>query len=56
MPFELPLRCQCGHLRGVMSEVTPSSGFRNAPRLLTPDERAALGMALPAFEDMAVSR
>jgi hypothetical protein len=28
MPSDLPLRCQCGHLRGVAREVSPSSGFR----------------------------
>src|SRR6266446_6014638 len=26
--LELPLRCRCGHLRGVASEVGPSGGFR----------------------------
>jgi hypothetical protein len=25
---ELPLRCRCGHVRGVADEVTPQSGFR----------------------------
>ena len=25
---ELPLRCRCGHVRGIASEVTPHSGFR----------------------------
>jgi Family of unknown function (DUF6151) len=28
MPFDLLLRCRCGHLRGVASEVSPLSGFR----------------------------
>jgi hypothetical protein len=27
-PLDLPLRCRCGHVRGVVSEVSPSSGFR----------------------------
>jgi len=27
-PSELPLRCRCGHVRGVASGVSPSSGFR----------------------------
>jgi hypothetical protein len=26
--FDLPLRCRCGHMRGVASGVSPSSGFR----------------------------
>jgi hypothetical protein len=25
---ELPLRCRCGHVRGIATEVTPQSGFR----------------------------
>ena len=25
---ELPLRCRCGHVRGVAHEVTPHTGFR----------------------------
>jgi hypothetical protein len=28
LPSDLPLRCRCGHVRGVASEVSPSSGFR----------------------------
>ena len=28
MPSGLPLRCRCGRVRGVASEVSPSSGFR----------------------------
>ena len=28
MLFDLPLRCRCGHMRGVASGVSPSSGFR----------------------------
>jgi Family of unknown function (DUF6151) len=28
MPLDLPLRCKCGHLRGVAREVAPSAGFR----------------------------
>lgn len=28
MPFDVPLRCRCGRVRGVASEVSPSSGFR----------------------------
>jgi hypothetical protein len=28
MPFELPLRCRCGHVRGIAPDVSPSSGFR----------------------------
>ena len=28
MPWEIPLRCRCRHVRGVASEVTPGSGFR----------------------------
>lgn len=28
VPSDLPLRCRCGHVRGVASEVSPSSGFR----------------------------
>ena len=28
MPLDLPLRCQCGRMRGVASHVSPSSGFR----------------------------
>ena len=28
MPLEMPLRCRCGHLRGVASELSPSAGFR----------------------------
>jgi hypothetical protein len=27
-PLDLPLRCRCGHLRGVASDVSPSDGFR----------------------------
>jgi hypothetical protein len=30
MPFNLPLRCRCGHLRGVAHAVSPSAGFRFA--------------------------
>ena len=26
--LDLPLRCQCGHVRGIASDVSPSSGFR----------------------------
>ena len=28
MPMDLPLRCRCGHTRGVASSVSPSSGLR----------------------------
>ena len=28
MPYELPLRCRCGHVRGVACNVSPSLGFR----------------------------
>jgi hypothetical protein len=28
MPFDLPLRCRCGHVRGLARGVSPSSGFR----------------------------
>jgi hypothetical protein len=28
MPLELPLRCRCGHIRGVATNASPSSGFR----------------------------
>jgi Family of unknown function (DUF6151) len=28
LPFNLLLRCRCGHVRGVASEVSPHSGFR----------------------------
>jgi hypothetical protein len=28
--LDLPLRCRCGHLRGVAREVSPSTGFRFA--------------------------
>jgi len=28
MPLELPLRCRCGHMRGVAIDVSPSTGFR----------------------------
>ena len=28
MPSDLPLRCRCGRVRGVASNVSPSSGFR----------------------------
>jgi hypothetical protein len=28
MPFDLPLCCRCGHVRGVANQVAPSSGFR----------------------------
>ncbi len=27
-PLDLPLRCRCGHVRGVAREVSPSSGLR----------------------------
>jgi len=27
-PTDLPLRCRCGHVRGIANEVTPRSGFR----------------------------
>ncbi len=27
-PSDLPLRCSCGHMRGIASDVSPSSGFR----------------------------
>jgi hypothetical protein len=27
-PFDLPLGCRCGHIRGVASDVSPSTGFR----------------------------
>ena len=28
LPLDLPLRCQCGHVRGIASDVSPPSGFR----------------------------
>ncbi len=28
MPFNLHLRCRCGHVRGLAREVSPSAGFR----------------------------
>lgn len=28
MPLDLPLRCRCGHTRGVASNISPSSGLR----------------------------
>jgi Family of unknown function (DUF6151) len=28
VPLELPLRCRCGHVRGVASKVSPYTGFR----------------------------
>jgi Family of unknown function (DUF6151) len=28
LPLNLPLRCRCGRVRGVASNVSPSSGFR----------------------------
>ena len=28
MPLDLPLRCRCGRMRGVASDVSPSTGFR----------------------------
>jgi hypothetical protein len=28
MPYDLPLRCRCGHVRGVACDVSPSLGFR----------------------------
>lgn len=28
MPFDLPLRCRCGHLRGLARDVSPTAGFR----------------------------
>ncbi|HEX8793967.1 MAG TPA: DUF6151 family protein [Polyangiaceae bacterium] len=28
MPADVPLRCRCGHVRGVARDVSPSSGFR----------------------------
>jgi Family of unknown function (DUF6151) len=28
VPFDIPLRCQCGHVRGVARDVAPSAGFR----------------------------
>ena len=28
VPDELPLRCRCGHVRGVANKVAPTSGFR----------------------------
>jgi recombinational DNA repair protein RecR len=28
LPLHLPLRCQCGHVGGIASNVSPSSGFR----------------------------
>jgi len=28
MPLDLPLKCRCGHVRGVAHDVSPSSGFR----------------------------
>jgi hypothetical protein len=28
MPLDLPLRCRCGHMRGIARELAPSAGFR----------------------------
>jgi hypothetical protein len=28
MPSDFPLRCRCGHVRGIAGEVSPSTGFR----------------------------
>ena len=28
VPFDLPLRCRCGRVRGVATDVSPSAGFR----------------------------
>ena len=28
LPLDIPLRCRCGRVRGVASDVSPSSGFR----------------------------
>jgi hypothetical protein len=28
MPFDLPLQCRCGHVRGTANEFAPSGGFR----------------------------
>ena len=28
MPLDLPLRCRCGHVRGVAAKVSPATGFR----------------------------
>ena len=28
LPSDVPLRCRCGHVRGVASGISPSSGFR----------------------------
>jgi hypothetical protein len=28
MPFDLPLRCRCGSVRGIASEFARASGFR----------------------------
>jgi hypothetical protein len=28
VPLDFPLRCRCGHVRGVATEVAPSAGFR----------------------------
>ena len=28
LPLDLPLRCRCGHVRGIASNVSPSKGFR----------------------------
>jgi Family of unknown function (DUF6151) len=28
MPVDLPLRCRCGHLRGIANALSPSAGFR----------------------------
>jgi hypothetical protein len=28
MPLNFPLRCRCGHMRGVASEISPPAGFR----------------------------
>ncbi len=28
MPLDVPLRCRCGHMRGMACEIAPSSGFR----------------------------
>ena len=28
MPFDLPLRCRCGRVRGIAREIAPSAGFR----------------------------
>lgn len=28
VPLDLPLRCRCGHVRGVATKISPLAGFR----------------------------